>query len=86
MRQRMRLPLNVKRPVKAPEKGTLVGVFKLGGRDGRARTYKYLATGEDWKTVNDYHTMKREPGRPQVRVNDGYHYLPTKRVLVNIAG
>lgn len=84
MRQRMRLPLSVARPKKAPAKGTLVGVFTTGGPDGRSRTYKHLATGEAWKTLHDPHVMKRPGGRPSVMTDDGYHYLPTKKVLMNI--
>lgn len=84
MRQRMIQPLTRPRPTAVPAKGTLVALFTTGGPDGRKRTYKHLATGEPWKTVNLPHIMKREPGKPPVRTDDGYHFLPTKRVLTRI--
>ena len=93
MRQRMNVPISRPRPTNVVPKGTVVGVFKMGGKDGRPRTYKFLATGEPWQTVSLPHIMKR-PGQAVRRVNgvaqepvstdDGYHYLPTKKVLVSI--
>lgn len=88
MKQRMHLPLTADRPKTAPPKGAVVGVFKKPGKDGRSRTYKYIATGEAWKTFSEPHVMSQanlETGKPEkVTVEDGYHYLPTKQVLVAI--
>lgn len=85
MKQKMRAPITASRPTKVPPRGTVVAVHRRASKDGRSqRVIAHRATGEAWRTVNLPHVMVREKGKPPVKTNDGYHYLPTFEQLVSI--